>query len=71
MLENLDGELKILLNSRFVDYKEITDKTLEAMREKKANNEKDSSERPKQPWKPPEDHPWRGKNRVLFAESNE
>ena len=68
VLQNLNNEVRIWFNGRFLAFKEITKNTLKQLREKSKKTNKAVDEKPKQPWKPGADHPWRKQNRVLFQE---
>jgi len=67
VLENLEGEIRIWVNNRFLESQEITKDTLGQIRKKKAVQEPKTKIRTK-PWRPPADHPWRKQNRAIFAE---
>ncbi len=68
VLENLNDEVKIQFNGRFIEFKEITKHSLNILRTKRKETNTPIEEKPKQPWKPAHDHPWRKQNRALFKD---
>ena len=68
MLKNLKGEVKILLNNRFVEFEEITEDTLNYLRDRKQKMKETIKKTSLKTWKPAANHPWRLQNRALFNE---
>ncbi len=68
VLENLNDEVKIYFNGRFREFEEITKHTLENLRKNKKTQNSNVPDKPKQPWKPAKNHPWRQQNRALFKQ---
>ncbi len=67
VLENLQGDIKIWFNNRFLEFQEITPHAL-PQRRKQTAAAKPPSPGPRLPWKPPPDHPWRRLNNAIFAQ---
>ena len=61
VLENLQGEIRIWLNNRYLEFTEITAGTLRQIRTKKQSSGKTAVKLSYKIWKPPADHPWRRK----------
>jgi len=68
VLKNLKGEVKILLNNRFVEFEEITEDTLNYLRDRKQKMKETIKKTSLKTWKPAANHPWRLQNRALFNE---
>lgn len=68
VLKNLKGEVKILLNNRFVEFEEITKDTLNYLRQRKQKMKATIKKTNSKTWKPASNHPWRLQNRALFKE---
>lgn len=68
VLKNLKGEVKILLNNRFVEFEEITKDTLNYLRQRKQKMKATIKKINSKTWKPASNHPWRLQNRALFKE---
>lgn len=68
VLKNLKGEVKILLNNRFVEFEEITKDTLNYLRQRKQKMKATIKKKNSKTWKPASNHPWRLQNRALFKE---
>lgn len=68
VIENLKGQIRICIKNKILEFKEITEKTLEQIRKTtklmKATAKKTKA---KKPYKPAENHPWRMQNRALFS----
>jgi len=68
VVENLKGQIRICYKDRILDFKEITESTLEHIRKTiklmKITAKKSKS---KKPYKPAENHPWRTQNSALFS----
>ena len=67
VIENLKGQIRICYKNRILEFKEITENTLEQIRKTtklmKATAKKTKA---KKPYKPAANHPWRMQNRALF-----
>ena len=67
VLENLKGQIRICYKDKILEFKEITENTLEQIRKAtklmKATAKKTKT---KKPYKPPKNHPWRMQNKALF-----
>jgi hypothetical protein len=59
VLMNLKGEVKILLNNRFVEFEEITKDTLNNLRDRKQKMKETIKKKGLKTWKPASNHPWR------------
>lgn len=68
VLENLNDEVRIWFNGRFLEFEEITKHSLKELREKSKKTKTEIQKEPKQPWKPGPNHPWRRQNRALFQQ---
>jgi len=68
VLESLNDEIRIWFNGRFIEFEEITENTLQGIRNKRKKSNLADKVGPRQPWKPPKNHPWRQQNRALFQE---
>jgi hypothetical protein len=66
VLENLFDEIRIQFKGRFLEFSEITKDTLLAKRRERKDKELAVHSKPKKPWKPAGNHPWRQQNRALF-----
>lgn len=66
VLENLNGEIKVWFNSRFLEYKEITKDTLKQLRKRKQIMKATAKKAKTKPYKPAANHPWILQNRALF-----
>jgi len=61
VLENLEGEIRIWLDKRYLSFTEITADTLRRVRTTRQKIKKVEIKPPYKIWKPPADHPWRKK----------
>lgn len=68
VVENLKGQIRVCIKNKILEFKEITENTLEQIRKTtklmKATAKKTKA---KKPYKPVENHPWRMQNRALFS----
>lgn len=70
VLENLQGEIRIWLNNRYLKFTEITADTLRQIRERKRPAKPNGIKTRYKTWKPPIDHPWRVEGRAVYARLN-
>lgn len=68
VLENLNEEIRIWFNGRFLEFEEITEDTLNYLRDRKQNMKETIKKTSSKTWKPASNHPWRLQNRALFKE---
>ena len=67
VIENLKGQIRICYKDKILDFKEITEKTLEQIRKTtKLMKATAKKTKPKKPYKPAKNHPWRTQNKALF-----